>query len=66
MNRKIKLGDSEVSITDAIIAFEGGELGEDAIVALFQALIDTGLAWRLQGSYGRLAKALIEAGRCHR
>ena len=46
----------------AIIAFETGELDEDKTIELFQHLVDTGLAWQLQGSYGRTAVALIEAG----
>lgn len=47
-----------------IMAFEQGELDENGIIQLFQNLIDTGLAWQLQGSYGRTAAALIEAGHC--
>ena len=30
----------------------------------FQALIDSGLVWQLQGSYGRTAIALIEQELC--
>ena len=48
----------------AIIAYEQGELKEDAIVVLFQRLIDSGLAWKLQGHYGRMAKNLIAVGFC--
>lgn len=48
------------------MAYEAGELDEDTIVAGFQHLIDSGLAWSLQGHYGRTASALIDAGRCHR
>ena len=33
-------------------------------VAAWQHLIDTGLAWQLQGFFGRTASGLIEAGHC--
>jgi len=49
---------------DKIIAFEQGDLDEDGIFQLFQELIDSGLVWQLQGSYGRMARNLIEAGYC--
>jgi hypothetical protein len=48
-----------------IIAYESGELDEDEVVALFQHLIDTGVVWSLQGSYGRMAAALIEVDLCY-
>ena len=46
----------------AIIAFEQGDLSEEKTIELFQHLVDTGLAWKLQGSYGRAAAHLIEVG----
>ena len=49
-------------LVDQIIAFESGELNEEQTVELFQGLVDSGLAWSLQGSYGRTAMALIESG----
>lgn len=49
---------------DQIIAFEQGELDEDQIIEMFQQGIDSGLVWQLQGSYGRMAKQLIDAGYC--
>jgi len=52
------------NLTDTIIKFEMGELDDTEIIALFQELINTGLAWRLQGSYGRAAKHLIDEGLC--
>jgi hypothetical protein len=51
-----------LSITDDIIAYENGELDQDETVALFQRLVDTGLAWQLQGHYGRTAVAMYKAG----
>jgi len=34
------------------------------IIEAWQHLIDTGLAWQLQGWFGRTARALIEQGIC--
>jgi hypothetical protein len=47
-----------------IMAYESGELEQDEMVELFQELINSGLAWKLQGHYGRTAAALIENGYC--
>jgi hypothetical protein len=46
----------------AIMAYEQGELGESETLELFAHLIRTGLAWSLQGSYGRAAWHLISTG----
>lgn len=45
-----------------IMAYEQGELNDVEAVELFQALLDIGLVWGLQGHYGRTATALINAG----
>ena len=47
---------------DNIISYENGEMSEEEIIVFFQGLVNNGLAWSLQGSYGRMAKSLIEEG----
>jgi hypothetical protein len=49
---------------DDLLRYEMGEMSDDEVVSMFQALIDTGLAWQLQGHYGRTAVHLIETGYC--
>ena len=51
----------ETSI-DKIIAYEQGELNDQETVHLFADLVKNGMAWSLQGHYGRTANALIEQG----
>lgn len=53
------------NVLNNIIAYEQGELDEADTLELFQHLIDSGMAWTLQGHYGRTAQALIEAGACN-
>ena len=44
--------------------FDGLDHDEAETLSAWQHLIDTGLDWRLQGSFGRTAARLIEAGHC--
>lgn len=48
----------------AVLVAEGAEpaASEADYLAAWQRLIDTGLAWQLQGWFGRTAAALIAAG----
>lgn len=57
-------GPNHVTI-DEMMAFENGEQSREDTIAMFQKLINSGLAWRLQGFYGRTAAALIGQGYCH-
>jgi hypothetical protein len=54
--------DGKFDLTTRIIEFETGEATEEQVIELFQYLVDSGLAWSLQGSYGRIAQALLEEG----
>lgn len=51
---------------DQIIKYENGEMerGGEEEIAMFQEMINDRTAWKLQGSYGRVAMALIQAGLC--
>ena len=42
--------------------FDGLDHDEDTILSAWQYLVDTGLAWSLQGWYGRTANQLINDG----
>jgi hypothetical protein len=44
--------------------YENGSLSGEDTITMFQQMIDSGLAWKLQGHYGRTANALVEAGHC--
>lgn len=50
----------------AVALAEGFETAtsEEQVIEAWQHLIDTGLAWRLQGFFGRNAQNLIEQGIC--
>ena len=50
------------NMVDNIVAYESGELTGREILKLFARLIKNGMAWSLQGHYGRTAGRLIEGG----
>ena len=50
---------------EAVCLVEGVDDGtEDQVIEAWQYLIDTGLAWQLQGTFGRMATRLIDEGVC--
>ena len=53
---------SSSTLVGSIIAYEQGELNDQEVVCLFAELVQSGMAWSLQGSYGRTANALIKEG----
>ena len=53
-----------LDMVDKVMAYEAGEMSEEDMIEFFQELIDSGMAWKFQGSYGRTAMALLDAGYC--
>jgi hypothetical protein len=52
---------------DAVAAcegFDGIDHEAKTLISAWQYLIDTGLAWSLQGAFGRQATVMIESGIC--
>lgn len=45
-----------------MMAWEGDNLTIQAFIELFSNLVGIGMAWTLQGCYGKQAKALIDNG----
>ena len=54
--------DGNSNLISKIIEYESGLLNDEQVIDLFQDLVDNGMAWTLQGSYGRMAAYLIEEG----
>lgn len=50
----------------AVMICEGAQDADsqEQVIQAWQHLIDSGLAWKLQGCFGRQAQALIDAGFC--
>jgi len=55
--------DKKMTIYDAVIIAEGEQVADTGeMQEAWQMLVDSGLAWSLQGWFGREATRLIEAG----
>ena len=54
------------TLKDKMKSFEAGELFlKEEFIDFFQELITTGLVWKLQCYYVRVARFLIKTGQCH-
>ena len=55
-----------MDIFEAVMIAEGVDepVSQEEYLEAWQLLIDTGTVWKLQGSFGRMAVTLIEAGHC--
>lgn len=51
-----------MSNIDKIMKYENGDLTVNEVIDLFGELLESKLAWKLQGSYGRMARQLIDHG----
>lgn len=47
---------------ETMMAYESGELNDAETINFFADLVKTKMAWSLQGHYGRIASAMIDAG----
>jgi hypothetical protein len=56
------MAQAKSALTDRIIAYENGELNQEETLELFSMLVKNGMAWTLQGHYGRTAMDFINAG----
>ena len=52
-------------ILNKIVKYEAGLMRDQEFFQFFQQLINSGVAWKLQGHYGRVAQNLIEEGICN-
>lgn len=51
-----------MSIVTKIMDYEDGQMTLEEVLELFSELIKSGMAWELQGHYGRTAMTLIKNG----
>jgi hypothetical protein len=52
----------KTNVITYMMDYEMGNLSPDNIIKLFQYLLDSGMSWKLQGTYGRMTKMLLDSG----
>lgn len=62
MTQLVTINGKKRDLVDLIMDYEGGELSAEDTVFFFSHLVKYGLAWQLQGAYGRFAVYLMELG----
>ena len=55
---------SPTDLVGSIMAYESGRMTHAEVLTFFQYLIDNELVPKMQDSYGRIARILIEHGEC--
>ena len=53
-----------MDLVEKIQKYEEGKLPSKEMLTFFQELVNSGLAWNLQGHYSRMAEVLIENEDC--
>jgi len=56
------VGRTVYCVVDDMIDWENGDMSEENEIEFFQKLLDTGMAWTLQGMYGRRTVELLNEG----
>lgn len=56
------MGRTVYCVVDDMIDWENGDMSEENEIEFFQKLLDTGMAWTLQGMYGRRTVELLNEG----
>ena len=51
-----------MDLVEKIQKYEEGNMPSKEMIIFFQELVNSGLAWNLQGHYGRMAELLIAHG----
>lgn len=55
-----------MDLVNKVMDWEDGRMDEDEETQFFQELVNSGMAWQLQGMYGRRANQLIQEGKVFR
>lgn len=50
------------NLLNDMMSYEDGNVDTSEVINLFSQLVASGLAWQLQGAYGRQAQSLINQG----